>query len=811
MKRIPEYSVCIITFVITLCLNISIKNYPPIAKVLDPFHGFWQNAEKKALNIPTEVSLKELHDTAYVYFDEYLIPHIQANNDHDLYFIQGYITAFHRLWQMDFMSRAAAGRLSEILGARAVDHDRLQRRKGMVYAAENALANMQQNAISNEVVAAYTEGVNAYIHSLTYKDLPLEYKLLSTIPEDWTPLKTALIGIQMADKLGGYEQSLENVYAFDVLSERKLALLFPDHDPYHEPVIPKNTLWSFKPHAINHHPITPPQPKAGVTAAKQHAEVKNRHTDGSNNWVISGKKTINGYPYLANDPHLDLQLPAIWYAVHLSSPTVNVIGSSFPGIPNVILGFNEHVAWGVTNATWTVRDFYAIKFKDETRKEYYYDGLLLKTQTQTETICVKGGKQIQEEVLYTHLGPVVYDDNFAPRNHYKNMAMQWTGHKADNEILTFYLLNRSHNFKTFEEGLQYYSVPALNFAFASNAGDIALRIAGKLPKRLPQQGKFIMPGNDSKYQIQGYITPEHCPKIVNPATNYVCSANEKATDQHYPYVYHHFWQENYRNRRLNQLLSQTKKVGIESLMKWQNDNYNLAAKENIPFLLSFIDPAALDTQEQKMYQILLTWDFHNDVDQVAPSIFMTFTDELMMRLWQELDAYKPTIRTPNFYETMAILKDSAACKELNLPQGADLKAVIVESFQYAAHVLQEWEARHKKPYTWGAYRKISIPHLVLREPFGVAHVPIGGGDGILNANSAGNNSAHGVSMRLLVSLEKVPVGWYIYPGGQSGNPGNPAYTQFLSLWSAGKYIPLTLTMPKQDQNTSKHSIVFMPK
>ena len=810
MKRITGYSICTITLVITLLLNINIKTYPPIAKLLDPFHGFWQNAEKQPLTIPPSLCFKELNDTVYVYFDEHLIPHIQATNDHDLYFVQGYITAFHRLFQMDVMSRLAAGRLSEILGPRTVTNDRLQRRKGMVYAAENALAAMNNNATSKEVVDAYTAGVNAYIHSLSYKTLPVEYKFLSYSPEDWTPLNTALIGIQMADNLGGYEQSWENVYAFDVLGETQFGLLFPDHDPHEEPIIPKNTHWAFKPVAIPKHAITTPQGKAVLSNDQLKHDVQKNNIDGSNNWVISGKKTLNGYPHLANDPHLPLQLPATWYAVHLSSPTVNVMGSSIPGTPNVILGFNENIAWGVTNAAWTVRDFYTINFKDATRKEYYYDDLLLKTQRKKETIYVKGGNAITEEVLYTHWGPIVYDEAFAPAGHYKDVAMQWTGHHAGNEILTFYLINRSNNFQTFDEGLKNYAIPAQNFAFAANDGDIALKIAGKFPKRVKKQGQFIMPGDDSKYQIQGYIIPEHWPKILNPPTGYISSANEKPTDHLYPYVYYQYAKENYRNRRLKQLLSQVKKVGIETLMAWQNDNYNLAASENLAFLLSFVDHhAALNSQEQHMYQTLLTWNFKNDIDQVAPSMFLAFTNDLMMQLWRKLYACEPAIKTPDFYETMRILRDPARYTRLALPNEAELKALIIDSFKYAVQSLHAWETQHKKTCKWGNYRKMNIPHLLFRNLLGVDNVQIGGGEGILNANSAGTYGGHGVSMRLLVSVEKEPTAWYIYPGGQSGNPGNPAYTQFLPLWSTGKYITLTLKLPA-DYKTSNHTLVFIP-
>lgn len=807
MRKISSYAVLSITFLVTLLLNINLASYPPIAKFLDPFQGFWQNAEVHPLQMPTSLSLSGLKDTVQVYFDEHLIPHIQATNDHDLYFTQGYITAFHRLWQMEFQTHAAAGRLAEIVGHTAIKHDRLQRRKGIAYAAKNALEKINQDPVSKEIVNAYTAGVNAYIHSLTYKTLPIEYKLLAYEPEEWTPLKAALIGMQMADNLGGYERSLQNAYAFHVLGETKCSLLFPEYDVFHEPIVPKNTPWPFKPLALKPHPIHPQATQHELLPTIQKVEkAKQKPVDGSNNWAVAGKKTVHGYPYLANDPHLNLRLPAIWYGIHLQSPTVNVTGSSLPGTPGVLIGFNETIAWGLTNAAWTVRDLYTISFKDATRAEYYYDNLLLKSQFVVEEIKIKNKEPIYDTVVYTHLGPIVYDDNFEDPSHYKNLAMKWVGHHPGNEILTFYLINRGKNLQEFESALQHYHVPAQNFAFASVNNDIALEIAGKLPARLKNQGKFIMPGNSNMYELQAYIPQEHWPKIVNPSVGYVSSANERATDKNYPYAYYQFSEENYRNRRLNQVLSQVTKADTKSMMQLQNDNYNLAAQENLPFLMGYIDSAQLGAQEQQSYQALLDWNLQNDIEQVAPSIFKAWQDQLTDKLWSCLHDSQLEIRKPNFYQTMSILKNRSIHPHLELPAQDDLRDLIVDSFKSAIQHLQAWQKNHHKLYKWGDYHAINIPHLAFVKPFGIDHVQIGGGEGIVNANEG----SHGVSMRLIVSLDKVPKAWFIYPGGQPGNPGNPYYTKFLEPWSHGKYIPLTLSIPKYDKKTFYSMVTLVP-
>jgi penicillin amidase len=807
MHNVRSYFTLIITLVITLCLNIYVGKIPPIAKFLDPFQGFWQNAEARPIQLPNSLSLPGLIEPVTVYFDENLIPHIQAKNDKDLYFAQGYITAYHRLWQMEFQTHATAGRISEIVGEVGIKHDRLQRRKGMLYAAKNALDKIQQDNIANEIVTAYTAGVNAYISSLNYKKLPLEYKLLSYMPERWTPLKTALLSIQMGDYLSGYEQSLQWIHAFHLLGENKYSFLYPEHDANYEPVVPKSTPWNFKPNNLKSAPIDikmlldHPLTTSQVDSKTQHLPI-----NGSNNWAVSGKKTVHGHAYLANDPHLNLRLPAIWYGIHLQSPHVNVAGASLPGAPGIAIGFNDSIAWGVTNAAWKVRDWYAIDFKDESRTEYYYDNLLLKTQFVIEEIKVKNSEPVYDKVIYTHLGPIVYDDNFIDPKHAKNLAMKWAGHHPGNELLAFYLLNRAKDLPDFENALQHHHVPAQNFAFASVRNDIAMEIAGKLPHRWKNQGKSIMPGNSFMYEWQGFIPQNHYPKIVNPKQGYVSSANERATDKTYPYYYLQFSEENYRNRRINQVLDQLNKIDDKAMMKLQNDNYNLAAQENLPILFDYLDTNQLSITEQQAYQILLDWNFQNEVDQVAPSIFKAWQDTLTDILWTSLDSYQLAIHKPNFYHTMRILKNHANSPHIELGTYANITALITDSFKKAMQNLQVWQTAHQKLYKWGEYQPIDIPHLAQIKSLGVHNLRVGGGEGIINANQG----SHGVSMRLLVSLDKNPKAWFIYPGGQTGNPGNPHYTQFLENWCNGKYINLSLAIPEASKRVLGNEVILNP-
>ena len=782
----------VLTFSLTTALNIRVGDLPPLGKFLDPFRGVWQNAETQTINLPDSLSLPGLKECVTVCFDKHLIPHITAKNDTDLYFAQGYITAFHRLWQMDFQTHAAAGRIAEIVGLKALEFDRLQRRKGNLYAANNTLAQIKKNSTLHGIIQAYVAGVNAYIHTLSYKDLPLEYKLLDYRPEPWTPIKVALMMVQMIDDLCGGNESIENTNALHHLGKEKFDFLFPSYFEKSEPVIPKNTPWRFKPMAVQvpYSPLPIPQQPTQIQKT-QHSRAS-----GSNNWAISGKKTVTGTPYLANDPHLVMQLPSIWYGMHLQAPNVNVFGCTIPGLPAVAIGFNEFIAWGVTNAAKNVKNWHTVDFKDETRREYYYDSLLLKSQFVKEEIKIRSSNSFYDTVIYTHFGPVVYDAQFPGYEGQSNLAMKWLGHHPGQELLSFHLLNRAKNFEDFEKALQHYYVPNQNFAFADTNGDIAMYVAGRVPLQWKEQGKFIMPGNTAAYEWQGFVPEHHNPRILNPASGYVSSANERSTDKHYPYHYHHYEEEHYRNRRANQVLAKLNAADTKSMMQLQNDNHNLAAQESLPWLLKHVNTIQLNAAQKTAYEILSNWDYHNEVDQLAPSIFQAWQDQLQKKLWKSLQSMPWPVPTPYFYRTIEILKYHPHSPHLDLGHYTTTDDLIHDAFIASVQALEAWKTTHQKPYRWGNYRQVFIDHLANIPAFGLSNLQISGGVHSLNANE-GNR---GASMRLVVALGTKPKGWFIYPGGQSGNPGSPHYTGFLEPWRQGRYLPITIDASETHAN-----------
>jgi penicillin amidase len=307
---------------------------------------------------------------------------------------------------MDIQTRAAAGRLSEVVGPKALEIDRYHRRIGMTYGAENSLRGMMKDPESRMMIEAYTAGVNSYIHQLKPKNYPIEFKLLDYAPEEWQPINCAYLLKNMSETLAGGSDDFSMTNDLKVFGAATVNDLFPDY-PFHEdPIIPVGTKWNFK-------PLPVPNPSAAFIA-QMTDKIKTKEIEpgvGSNNWAIAGSKSASGYPILANDPHLNLTFPSIWYQVQMSSPTVNVCGVSLPGAPGVVIGYNQNISWGVTNVDADVMDWYQVKFKDKSKNEYWYDNRWNKTARKIEVINIKGEKPLVDTVIYTRYGPVVYDNH----------------------------------------------------------------------------------------------------------------------------------------------------------------------------------------------------------------------------------------------------------------------------------------------------------------------------------------------------------------------------------------------------------------
>ncbi|MGL1889015.1 MAG: penicillin acylase family protein [Reichenbachiella sp.] len=793
----------VVRFLFALVLTISFFSYvnfkqgeiPPLANFLNPFMGFWQNGESERLDVSEELSAEYLKENVTIKFDEQLIPHIFAKNDRDLYFAQGYMLAYHRLWQMDFQIIATEGRVSEVIGGKALEYDKLQRRKGLKYAAKRSLKTLEKDPEILAMMNAYTAGVNYWIDELSYKHYPVEYKLLGYAPKPWTNLKTAMLLKYMADMLSSDEKDLENTNALKLLGMEEFEMLFPETYDDIDPVIPSERKWDFTPLKTNEEIIKPVLDFTAETFEKPDP----RH--GSNNFVIDQRKSANGHVMLANEPDLSLNLPSIWYVMQLNAPGINVFGATLPGAPGIIVGFNDSIAWGVTNAKRDVVDWYKINFRDKNREEYQYDDKWLKTEKVIEKIVVRDGDTVYDTIIHTHYGPVVYDDNFLGKDAETNYAMKWTAHEESKDLRTFYELNRAKNYNDYYEALKHYRAPAQNFAFGSASGDIALWVNGAFPIKSKQQGKFLLDGANSRHEWQGMIPHDHKASMKNPTKGFLSSANQHPVDSTYPYYAYDYNYEFYRNRRINDRMNTLNSVTVDDMKELQHDNYNYRASESLPMMINVLDTTGFNAEQRIAYMMLRKWDYFNEADRQAPSYYEAWWDDLYAKIWDEMDDSKVALIKPHVFNTIYLMNNDSTNKYFDIQSTSEVEDVfdlINSSFREGVDKITEWKSTNEsKSVEWYRYKNTKVTHLLKLASFSVDGVKVGGNRNIVNAASG----THGPSWRMVVELDPAGVkAWGVYPGSQSGNPGNPSYGEMIDDWASGKYYPLNFLKSSTEPN-----------
>ncbi len=381
MKKVRFLLAALITLALFWALGrpwpVADARIPPAGKFLSPFAGFWVSG--RAIDeLPGDLTIPGLEGEVQVLWDHRRVPHIFAANDHDAWFAQGWLTARDRLWQMEFQTHVAAGRLAEIVGADALDLDRYHRRIGLPLAAKRAMEAASEHQPSLAALTAYAAGVNAWIDTLSAADLPLEYKILDYEPERWTGLKTALLMKSLALTLSGHTNERVMTLTREILGRDETERLFPVHRPFTEPIVPEETRWEIPAPAFRA-PVSSPPDLSGwefsPAMTDTHRE-EAEHATGSNHWAVDGSRTANGRPILASDPHLPLTLPSIWYEIQITTPEYSAYGISLPGAPGVIIGFNRNIAWGETNGEDDALDQYLLKFRNDDHEDYFHEGVL---------------------------------------------------------------------------------------------------------------------------------------------------------------------------------------------------------------------------------------------------------------------------------------------------------------------------------------------------------------------------------------------------------------------------------------------------
>jgi penicillin amidase len=764
-------------------LVVGEKPLPPLGRFLSPQEGFWRNAEPAGALPPTTIPLKGVSAPVDVVWDESGVPHLFAANDSDLYRAQGYVLASLRLWQFDFIARAAAGRIAEVIGPAAIEFDRGQRRKGMLIGAEASAAALEADPEMRPLLRAYADGFNQYLATLRYRDLPVEYKLLAYRPERWSPFSSALVQQYMVDNLSGWDRDMENSNALAALGPELFELVFPERPPGVVPTVPTDSVWPFVPQTVA------PPPGYDPLAAQRTDDHRTDPTNGSNNWAVHGSRTANGHALLANDTHLGLNFPPIWIPVQLATPDHRVFGFTIPGACGVIIGHNDHAAWGVTNAPRDTRDWYRITWKDASRSAYAYRGEWIPVDHRVETYAVRGEAPVVDTIRITRHGPVMFDGGFNEGSPNAGLALRWLGHDASMTQKALYRMNRVHHHADYVEALRWFDAPAQNWVFAAVDGTVAMRVQGRFPNKWRGQGKFVLDGADPAHEWQGWIPYEHTATQVDPARGYVSSANQHSVDEGYPYWFYHGHMEYYRNRSVNAALDSLRPWTVEDMKELQQSGFDLRAAEGLQALLPLLDTLPLDSLGMATVRQLRAWDRTSRHDREEAAWFQIWFDKVREVLWKPLAEMPRPVGEPTAYNTIRILADSTLRATVERAFALDVREVVFMAF---VHLLEERVA--KGPLLWRDVNDARVVHLARIAAFSTDRLPVDGCGTAINAQR-GN---HGPSQRFVVELTAPPRAWFQLPGGLSGNPGSARYDDLLPEWHSGTYRPVLFLSSARD-------------
>ena len=802
--------------------------FPALGKLLNPFSGFWQNGSRSD-TVPEKLVVPGLRDEVRVVWDARHVPHIFANNDHDLYLAQGYVAASLRLWQMEFQALYTAGRISEVVGPVGLRQDIFTRRFGLPWAAENAVRAFRDDPKTREVVDAFTAGVNAYTRTLDRKGLPVEYKILDYRPEPWTDYKCALLLKAMAYSLSSYNQDAAMTQMMKMTKDQGGwpgwedfgDRLFPFRPPLVDPVIPPGTLLDFVP--------LPVPTRSGAEGGGGNKDGESGHPDdsrleatpadpsgfespgyqtgpgiGSNNWAVSGKLTRDGFPILSNDMHLELSLPAVWYEIQLSAPGVNVRGVAFPAAPLVVAGYNESVAWGFTNGTDDVLDWYDITFKDDARAEYLTGSEWRKTTVREERIKVRGGAAVVDKVVYTHYGPVVRQKDepaFANMNVPPGAALRWLAHDASSEFSTLYALNRAHNYADYVKALETWDCPAQNIIYADREGTIAIWHDGKFPLRWKGQGRYVLNGADPADEWRGWVPHGQVPHVKDPDRGFVSSANQMPADAGYPYYLGWDYASFERAGRINEILAAARDVTPSDMVRMQTDVLDIRARAVLPRLLDIIKEKPATGAEKKGFEELRAWNFEARAALIAPTVFREFWNELNRLTW---DDEKPLGAERMTRPASQVMVDQI----LNYPDGEFFDVIgknypietltdIAElAFRAAVANLEKRLGPWGDAWRWGKVKGTTLRHLARIPGFSREKLEADGIGHVIGAI----DTVWAPSWRMVVELGPEVRAWGNYPGGQSGHPGSKFYDDFIDDWAAGKPYELVFLRSADESN-----------
>ncbi len=768
-----------------------------------------------------QVRLASLKAPVDVVRDAYGIPHIFAGDTLDAAYALGFVHAQDRLWQMEINRRIGSGRLAEILGPGALDTDRFLRTLGVRRAAEANLARL--NAETRLLLESYAQGVNAFLAPDPV--LPPEFLLTGARPEPWSPVDSVVWVKMMAWDLGGNWRS--------ELLRMRLAR-----------TLPMVRIQEFLPPYPGDPPIAIADLKDLYGGLEQEAiRVAGRAMDrvlamappglpegaGSNNWVVSGSRSATGKPLLANDPHLSLTAPTVWYFAHLHTPRQNLIGATLPGVPVMTLGRNDHMAWAYTNTGPDVQDLFLEKL--DAAGGYMTPTGPAPFKVVTEIIKVRGGEDVKLEVRVSRHGPVISDVaksvlDATPRGY--AIAFAWTAlDESDLTIESSIELGRAGSWNEFLAAARKFGAPQQNMLYADVEGNIGYVAAGRIPVRKPENDlKGLAPalGWDAKYDWAGFIPFEDLPQSYNPASGRLWTANDKIVAPGYKPFITSEWQPPYRSDRIGQMVEATPKHDIASFARMHADVQSLAAREALPLLLK---TAPRSSEASKALDLLAKWNGEMRREYVEPLIFAAWWRELAKRIYADelADAFQPNW-APRAQFVINVLADrdgqSRWCDDIRTAAVETCGEVLALSLEAGLADLRQRYGTDMSGWRWGEAHKARHEHRPMgRQPllapiFDISTPSAGDtytvnvGQYYINDEAMPFANRHAPSLRAIYDLSDPEKSLFIHSGGQSGNRLSPHYQSFTEAWANGEYIPMVTDRRKIEAAPHSTTLRLVP-
>jgi penicillin amidase len=794
-----------------------------------------------------------LGDTVEIIRDNWGIPHIYASNTHDLFFAQGYVQAQDRWWQMEFARHIGAGRIGELTGKNnsVLNNDVFIRKFGWYEAAERDYPTYDDE--SKAILQAFTDGVNAYILNRDKSQLALEYNLLGVTGvnitvEPWTPIDSLAWAKVMADDLSGnWSDELTRSDLYDKLGQEMVDEWWTPW-PYGE----KPTIVHPEDLPITESSLTVSADTAGITgidatfardfvADSLASAFGEGDGIGSNNWVISGELTESGQPLLANDPHLGIQMPSIWYEVGLHCQPVsdacpyNVVGFALPATPTVIIGHNDRIAWGFTNVGPDTQDLYLIKVNPENELQYEFNGEWVDMTVREEVINFGDGEApITLNIRETRFGPIINDyqvntetGEVGGYNNGDPVAFHWTATAETGTILKAAMrINRAQNWEEFREAASYWDVPGQNFVYADVDGNIGYQTTGRIPVRAEgHTGLLPVDGSTDQYDWLGYIPFDEMPRVLNPERGYIATANQAVVPLEYyeqlseklagefgegaTYFISHEWDYGDRGQRIEELLQSTAPHTWETINTIQADNKMIAAEAMSPYLaeLDFGDA----TYNEARDWMLDGWDFQFTQESQQAGLFAYFWERLMANLYDDqlVDVTSASGGGQSLWSTpqLAADPDNAWWDDASTADVTETRDdILIRSFTQAVDQITTDLGADRAKWAWGNIHTATwvsnplgasgidlIENIVNRGPFATS-----GGSGIVNATNWSASADHfGVrslpSMRFIADLSDLSQSLTSNTTGQSGHPYSPHYDDMIDQWRAIEYHPMLWT------------------